>query len=343
MVRYKTNILICLLGLYQINAQNSMTSSKTNTMNSTEVLRIESRISNLSIAINHTKPNVISDDYPVLFLHGSSFPTALSFDFKMNNASWMTNLAENGYDVFSLDFLGYGNSDRYPEMENNTKESKVVGRAQDVFLDVDKAVELIIKKTGKSKVYLIGHSWGGTVASLYASKFSDKIEKLVLFATITARNENDVVEKIQGSYDEMTPKQRIDAMANLTPDGKICQLEKEVFTNWGEIWKKSDPLLIKFKTESIRFPSGPNQDVEDLLHNKSYYNPRDIKSSTLIIRGEWDKYPNNADAENLFISLENAKSKKYVVLEKGTHVMHLEQSRKQLYAETLYFLKSRMY
>ncbi|MCV9926098.1 alpha/beta hydrolase [Flavobacterium sp. LS1R49] len=340
MIRYKISVLICILGLYQINAQNNRIISKENTMNSIEVLKIQSRINNLDIAINHMQPKVISNDYPVLFLHGSSFPTALSFNFKMNNTSWMTNLSENGYDVFSLDFLGYGNSDRYPEMENHSKESKVVGRAQDVFLDVDKAVDLIIKKTGKNKVYLIGHSWGGSVAALYASKFPEKIEKLVLFATITVRNEPYEAENIKGSFDEMTPKQRIDAMKSLTPDGEICQLEKEIFTNWGENWRKSDPLLRKFKTESIRFPSGPNQDVEDLLHNKPYYNPRDIKSSTLIIRGEWDKYPNNADAENLFLSLENAKSKKYVVLEKGTHVMHLEKSRVELYNEILFFFKA---
>ncbi|HEU4495623.1 MAG TPA: antibiotic biosynthesis monooxygenase, partial [Flavobacterium sp.] len=84
---------------------------------------------------------------------------------------------------------------------------------------------------------------------------------------------------------------------------------------------------------------GPSQDIEDLMHGNSYFNPKEIRSETLVIRGEWDKYPDNADAGNLFASLENATSKKYVVIQKGTHVMHLEKSRNDLYPETLHFLR----
>jgi alpha-beta hydrolase superfamily lysophospholipase len=51
-------------------------------------------------------------------------------------------LADNGYDVYALDFLGYGNSDRYPEMKDE-KSRKLVGSAKEVYLDVDRAVEFI--------------------------------------------------------------------------------------------------------------------------------------------------------------------------------------------------------
>lgn len=335
----KLTLLLVSLTFGQLFSQNKNDSSQFNQLNTMEILKIQSHISKLEIAVNHIAPNVISNDYPILFLHGSTFPTALSFGFKMNNVSWMSSLSSNGYDVYGLDFLGYGNSDRYPEMESPSKGTKVVGRAADVCLDVEIAVDMILKKTGKNKIYLIGHSWGGTVAGLFATKFPDKIEKLVLFAAITSRNEISAIEKIEGSYDEMTPRERINRMKNLTPSDKICQLEPEIFENWGSIWVKNDPLLTKFKSESIRFPSGPSQDVEDLMHNKPYFNPKDIKSKTLIIRGEWDKYPNNFDAENLFTALENAQSKKYVVIEKGTHVLHLEKSRNDLYHEVLSFLE----
>src|ERR1044072_1566144 len=121
----------------------------------TEVLKTESRIAGLKIAITHKGPNVLSNDYPVLFIHGSTFPSALAFDFKMDNYSWMDNLAENGYDVYALDFLGYGNADRYPEMQNISASGKPLGRAGEIYKDVDNAVNFIIQKTGKNKVYLI--------------------------------------------------------------------------------------------------------------------------------------------------------------------------------------------
>lgn len=322
-----------------VNAQNKVRISNSNKTNSMETLKIQSHIPKLKIAINHLAPQIRDRDYPVLFLHGSSFPSALSFGFEMNNSSWMKNLSENGYDVYALDFLGYGNSDRYPEMKNSS--GKIVGRANEVSLDVEKAVDFILKETGKNKIYLIGHSWGGSVAALCATKMSDKIEKLVLFATITARNEISEKEKITSSFEEMTPLQRINAMKSLTPVGTECQLEPEIFETWGEIWKNSDPLSQDSKNAAVRYPSGPSADVDNLLHNNPYYDPKKITAKTLVIRGEWDKYPNNSDSENLFLSLENARSKKYVVLQKGTHVMQLEKSRIDLYNETLHFLNDK--
>lgn len=327
--------------MLQTNAQNKSSLSDTININNMEILKIKSHIEDLDVALNYMPALKESFNYPVLFLHGSSFPTALSFGFKMNNTSWMTNLSTNGYNVYSLDFLGYGNSDRYPEMKNDSAESRVVGRATEAVLDVEKAVDFILQKTGKNKVYIIGHSWGGSVAALYASQFPEKVEKLVLFAAITSRNENYDAENVKGSYAEMTSKTRIDAMKNLTPKGKPCLLEKEIFDKWGKIWENSDPFFEKLKKGNVRFPSGPNQDVEDLLHNKPYYSPEKIKASTLIIRGKWDQYPSNQDAENLLVTLKNVRSKKYIILKTGTHVAHLEKSRTQLYNETLLFLKSK--
>lgn len=321
-----------------IHAQNKVRISNSKKTNSMEILKIQSHIPELKLALNHIAPQKSSNDYPILFIHGSSFPSALSFGFEMNNSSWMKNLSENGYNVYALDFLGYGNSDRYPEMKNPS--DKIVGRAAEVSLDVEKAVDFILKETGKNKIYLIGHSWGGSVAALYASKMPDKIEKLVLFAAITARNESSENEKITTSIEEMTPLERINAMKSLTPAGKECQLEPEIFETWGEIWKNSDPLSRDSKNAKIRYPSGPSADVDELLHNNPYYDPKKITAKTLVIRGEWDKYPNNSDAKGLFLSLENASSKKYVVIQKGTHVMHLEKSRNELYNETLNFLNN---
>lgn len=329
----KKTSLIFFLIIFITNKIAAMQKQK----NEVEIIKIESHIKGLNIAISHKKNRTSSNTFPVVFLHGSSFPTQLSFDFKFNNESWMDNLAENGFDVYALDFLGYGESDRYPEMEIE-KSSKTVGRAEEVYKDVDKAVDYILKKTGKDKIFLIGHSWGGSVAALYASLYPNKIDKLVLFATITERKMETDREIIIGSYNALTPQQRIDSMLDLTPKGNIPQLEKDIIETWGPLWKNSDPLSRKYNTDFVRFPSGPSQDVEDLLHNKVYYNPKKIKASTLIIRGEWDSYPNNNDAYNLFTSLENAASKKYVVIEKGTHVMHLEKSRFKLYDEVLHFL-----
>lgn len=311
----------------------------TTLMNRYHILKTASHIPGLNIALLEAMPTVISNDYPVLFIHGSSFPSALSFGFRMNHYSWMDHLTENGYMVFALDFLGYGNADRYPEMLTNTFTDIPPGRAASAYLDIDKAVNFILQRTRKDKVYLIGHSWGGSVAALYASRYPDKIAKLILFSAITARQDDIIPEKITQPYESLTPAQRIAAMRSLTPTTEDSRLAPEIFDTWGNTWLQSDPLAAKYQSDSVRFPAGPSMDMAELSHNISYYHPEEIRVPTLIIRGEWDTYPDNKDAEKLFSSLKNVPLKKYVVIEKGTHVMHLEESRLQLYAEVTHFLQ----
>jgi pimeloyl-ACP methyl ester carboxylesterase/heme-degrading monooxygenase HmoA len=303
------------------------------------LLITRSHVPGLNIAITHQSPAVHSNDYPVLFLHGASFPTALAFGFKMSGVSWMDNLADNGYDVYGLDFLGYGHSDRYPEMKATAAAGGPPGRAADVYKDVDSAVNLVLQKTGQSRVYLIAHSWGGSVAALYAEMHPEKVAKLVLFAAITARQDTSARESVPGSYLTLTPDERIAQLKGLTPEGKTCRLEPEMSSLWGNCWLGSDNLAVKNHLTGVRFPSGPSEDVEDMLHGKPYYDPAGIRVPVLLVRGEWDQYPDGRDFDALFGALENAPYKKYVVIEKGTHVVHLEQGRHQLYEETLNFLR----
>jgi pimeloyl-ACP methyl ester carboxylesterase/heme-degrading monooxygenase HmoA len=303
-----------------------------------DTIRIESNIRGLSIAMLHLQPKTITENCPVLFIHGSSFPAALSFGFRMSDMSWMDYMAENNFESFALDFLGYGNADRYPEMLNSVRSNTSIGNALEASKDIAKAVDWILKKTGSEKVILVAHSWGSSVAALYATQHDEKIARLVLFAPITSRNNPGESKRINTSYETMTPLERVNAMKSLTPEGQLCQLEPEIFEDWKRQWLASDPLSKSDSMDRVRYPSGPLQDVEDLLHGKPYYDLSKITSPTLIIRGEWDTYPSNEDAGLLFTQLVNTRTKKYVVIEKGTHVMHLEKNRNQLYEEVNNFI-----
>lgn len=305
---------------------------------SEEIIKISSRLPGLNLALLHQSAQGADDDFAVLFLHGSSFPSALSFGFKMSGSSWMDHLSERGYDVFALDFLGYGNSDRYSEMTDEDAKGKGLGKATEVYLDVDRAVDFILKTTGQSKVYLIGHSWGGTVAALYASRYPEKIAKLVLFATITGRQGHKSIPGEERRYEELTPEQRVEMMRSLTPSGKECQLEPEITGSWGANWLASDGGSAKRNSGRVRFPAGYRSDVLNLINGHSYYSAADIKAPTLVIRGQWDSYPNDADGKKLYREL-TVSEKKYVVVERGTHVVHLEKQRHRAYEEVYRFLK----
>ena len=331
--------LLCLLSGLLISTSSKSQTPDVLKMKNLDTLKTESHIKGLKIALLHRNADAKSGKTPVLFIHGSSFPSSLSFGFNMCGYSWMDELAQNGIESFALDFLGYGNSDRYPQMNNQKSTGMPVGRAIDVYKDIDLAVNVVLKETGAAKVDLIAHSWGGSVAMLYASKYPEKIKKLVLYAPMIAGHDRNTLKPLGIIYNEMTPDERVRQMRELTPTRFAPSLLPEIGNIWKQKWLQSDPIATTNSRRGVvRFPSGPDQDIDDLTQGKAYYDPALIKVPVLIIRGEWDTYSSNDAAGELFSKLVNAPSKKYVVIEKGTHVIHLEKNRDKLYQEVLNFL-----
>ncbi|HSG89252.1 MAG TPA: alpha/beta fold hydrolase, partial [Pseudomonadales bacterium] len=49
---------------------------------------------------------------PLLCVHGATYPSTVTFDYAIDGESWMDWLARRGFDVWCVDLLGYGRSDR---------------------------------------------------------------------------------------------------------------------------------------------------------------------------------------------------------------------------------------
>jgi pimeloyl-ACP methyl ester carboxylesterase/heme-degrading monooxygenase HmoA len=303
-----------------------------------KVIRIGSHLPGLQLALLHEAPAVLSGKTPVLFIHGSSFPSALAAGFRMSGGSWMDELSSHDFDCYALDFLGYGYSDRYADMPLDSPAFLAPGRAAQVVEDVDSAVNFILKSTGSKKINIIAHSWGGTVALLYASKSSDKLQNLVLFAPLTPGKSQGPAEFLHTPYFGMTPRERVEAMRQGTPAGEVCPLEPELASSWQKQWLASDPRSAADPKGRVSFPTGPMQDIDELAHGNCYYDASGVTCRTLVIRGGWDHLPADDDAKLLMTSLSNAAFKQYVVVPGGTHVLHLEKNRQQLYNETFRFL-----
>lgn len=297
-----------------------------------EVFDIPSHQPALVARVRHTSPARAKDALPVLFVHGSSFPSGLSFDFRMDGQSWMDWMAARGYDVYALDFPGYGLSDRYPDAP---APDGPPGRARAVAHDVGSAVDAILRRTGQRQVLLVGHSWGGSVAARYAQDHAGKVTRLVLFAAITPRAAGPA-GALDGAaagpaYEEMTPAQRIAAMDGLRPPQEAAQLHADVFARWGGQWLASDGR----SEGKVRFPAGPGADVAELQQGGAYYDPARLAMPVLLVRGEWDAWPSDSDFRRLQAQIPDAR---YVQLARGTHVMHLEAERGALYEAVRAFL-----
>jgi len=303
-----------------------------------EVLASNSHRPGLQIRLRHTPPSPAAPGVrrpPLLFIHGASFPSGLAFDFRMDGQSWMDALAARGHDVYALDFLGYGLSDRYPPADGPQ------GRARDVVEDVDRAVNLVLARTGAQQLALIAHSWGGSVGALYAERYPAKVDKLVLFAAITGRDDAAPRATV-APYEELTPAQRIAGMDSLRPAAEASQLHPDVHARWGVEWLASghggEDAAAQAQAASVRFPSGPSADADDLRHGYAYYDPARIMAPTLLVRGEWDAWPNHEDYRQLQARMTRAAAVQYTVIPRGTHVMHLEAAHRALWQAVGRFL-----
>src|SRR5262245_29984327 len=125
---------------------------------------------------------------PVLYVHGATFPSALSLFWRFDGESWADKLVDAGFDAWGFDFIGFGGSSRPAAMSRDSAEEAPIGRADDAAAQIAAVVKLIRAQRNLPQVSIIAHSWGTIATGHYATQHPDAIDRLVLFAPITQRN-----------------------------------------------------------------------------------------------------------------------------------------------------------
>jgi len=276
----------------------------------------------------------------VLFLHGSTFPTALSSGYAFRDgSSWMKHLSDAGFDVWGLDFIGYGDSDRYPEMLQRRRHGRPLGRVPDAVAQAAAAVASM-RAAGIGRVSIVAHSWGTMVAGRFAQDHPDLIERLVLFGAISPRGEA-ASNTPTVAYKEVTIQQQLKRFAGQVPEGEAGVLVEPRLGAWGSSYLATDPDSQDRDPPAVRVPYGPIVDALAAWSGRLAFEPAKILVPTLLIRAEWDPVTTAADAEWLFGALVAVPEKRSVVIGRGTHILQLERGRFELYDEVAAFLAAR--
>jgi pimeloyl-ACP methyl ester carboxylesterase len=116
---------------------------------------------------------------PILFLiHGSSLSSRPGYDIQVpgrgSDYSMMDHCARGGFDVWTMDHEGYGRSSR------SQRNSDVTMAVE----DLDHAMEVITRETGRTKAHFYGQSGGALRAAFYAQMRPQRMERLVLDAFV---------------------------------------------------------------------------------------------------------------------------------------------------------------
>src|SRR6185437_8609367 len=142
----------------------------------------------MSLSLRHLPSSVTPARGAVLYVHGATFPSALSIMHRFDGRSWADSLSADGFDVWGFDFHGYGSSDPYPQMSDAPEEHDPLCTAEDASNQLECAIRFVLVHQRLQRISLVAHSWGTIVAGRFAARCPALVDRLVLFGPIAQRN-----------------------------------------------------------------------------------------------------------------------------------------------------------
>ncbi|MEN8173237.1 MAG: alpha/beta hydrolase [Chloroflexota bacterium] len=260
----------------------------------------------------------------VILLHG--FP-----EFSHGWKAQIPHLAEAGFRVWAPDQRGYNLSDK-PE---GIAAYNLDQLAADVIGLIDAA--------GVEDAYLVGHDWGAAVAWWVASKYPDRLAKLVILNV----PHGEVMEKnLRGSFAQMRkswymfffqlpwlPEKLARgrnwkmAVESLTQSSRPGTFDEDDLAQYREAWAQPNAYRSMLNWYRAMMQKPP----------KSLANPR-IKVPTLMIWGTKDKFLGREMAQP---SIDLCDDGRLIFIEEATHwVQHEEAGRVNVLIEG--FLRDEM-
>jgi pimeloyl-ACP methyl ester carboxylesterase len=275
---------------------------------------------------------------PVLYVHGATFPSALSIAHRFDGHSWRDALVAAGFDVWGLDFVGFGHSGRYPEMAAPAEASPPLGRAEAAAEQIATAVRSVIRRTEAPRVSIIAHSWGTIAAGRFAAAHPALVDRLVFFGPI-ARRTSSPLPQAAPAWRIVTLDAQWRRFVEDVPPGERPVLSRRHFEDWGARYLDSDPESRSRAEPGVKVPAGPGADIARAWAGDLAYDPAAIEAPVAIIRGAWDSFTTDDDARRLFDALRSSPMRRDVKIGRATHLMHLEEMRFALHRESILFLR----
>jgi pimeloyl-ACP methyl ester carboxylesterase len=277
----------------------------------------------------------------VLFVHGATFPTLLAAGYEFSPGdSWLSFVASKGYLACGLDFLGYGASSRPAAMLVPAERAAPVLRAPEAQAQIALAADYLHKRRGVRNVHVIAHSWGTIPAAAFAASHSTQLQSLTLFGPIVAQRTGPAPQSSRGGWFALKADERLEQLyfKNSLPAG-IVLLDPAVDRRWADELAATSPQIANDPRRVLRIPQGPNADIELAETGLYPYEPASIKVPVFVVYGSYDVVLNDATAAVFAQRFTGSPLKWRLRIDDGTHVMHLDRSRRSLYESVSAFLR----
>jgi len=307
-----------------------------------ELFRTASPVAGLQLFLRYLPAAAPSAGAPTvaLYVHGGTFPSALSIAYRFDGRSWRDELCAAGFHTWGFDFHGFGDaSDPYPEMADAADKHAPLGRAETASRQLEAAVRFICAHHGVPRISLIAHSWGTIVSGRFAGRCPELVDRLVFFGAI-ARRPAKTPQRLP-AWRLISLQDQWDRFVADVPKGAPPVLDSRHFREWGETYLDVDRDSRTRTPAAVKTPGGAFQDIFDAWAGDLAYDPGLVRAPVAIVRGEWDSFCTDEDARWLLENLRASPMRRDVKIGRATHLMHLEENRYALYREAQTFLEGR--
>ncbi|MFQ5683836.1 MAG: alpha/beta hydrolase [Candidatus Binatia bacterium] len=239
----------------------------------------------------------------VLLAHGSSMASTPTFDLQVKGRpgySLMDHLASRDYDVWCVDFEGYGRS---------TKTRKVVcgiERGADNLLSASRTIQ---KLTGTGVFYLYGISSGALRAALFAQRYPGLARRIVLDGFVWTGKGSPTLADRRKRFAGVAPESRRTVSRGFV---------RSIFTRDHPGTAFTDVVNAYADAICVLDNSIPNGTYIDMCERLPLVNPRKIRCPVLITRGQYDGIASFEDLRSFFELLPNP-DKQFAVMPGVAH------------------------
>jgi len=260
---------------------------------------------------------------PVLLLvHGSSLSSRSTFDLDTRghgDYSLMDVFVGYGFDVWTMDFEGYGRS----------SPGKGNSNIADGVANLDIATELVVRETGQRRLNLFGESSGGLRVGAFAMAHPERVDRLVLAAfTYTG----------QGSPTLSDRAKQLDFYRTHNRRPRDREMIRSIFTR--DKPGTTDPAIADILADAeLQFgDTVPTGTYLDMTANLPVVDPLKVQAPVMLVRGEFDGIATEEDLISFFQKLPN-RDRQLVILPGMAHSVLLATNRHQAWHVMRSFLQ----
>lgn len=286
---------------------------------------------------------------PVLLVHGGGPGGIASFDLPVPGYSVAGDIADAGHPVYVMDVRGWGTSTIPAALESPVDACPPAVTSEEAVRDIGAVIGWIGQRRADAPVALVGWATGGHWCGMYAARHTDRVGHLVMLNSLygvaapwplaSAFEDPDRPGEIPmgiGAYRKLTRDNIVASWDRAIPDQ-----DKSVWRDPSVTAAFQDAVIGEAPGGEVRVPAGFQLESYLMARGLRYWDARDIRTPTLVIRGDLDHWSRPEDLIALQRELINAPKVTALTIVGGTHYLFLdrpERGRARFLREVLAFL-----